>query len=377
MLTNAGSQHIEVWASTSSEGAEDWEPIVPKAVFRTEAEIKEGKARERPRTYTTETGLKKRATEAAWARIRVMCSWCVLHCIWTCMRTQISFLKMAHVVPACREIGSMCRCLRCAEACWWRSEAEAMVHFDHLGADGRHSAGLMGLAKVRVWHGLDCEPPPPAAQPAVEAARVTAASTPKPAARDRGHATASAHATVSVPKPVKPSSAAHKSGQSAVRASSVTALKNGSSADAARALGADRTPPTSHRLQPSPRFAHWSSVTKKTDPNASKSATAHASASSFRGASAARNIRNACQNPATAGAGLVAAAASSHASRNVQASGKADAVEQELAKRLAVFVDALPAEKLETTTSKDAKSAVMRFFDDWDGVWKAHKHFFR
>ena len=247
-----------------------------------------------------------------------------------------------------------------------------MVHFDHLGADGRHSAGLMGLAKVRVWHGLDCEPPP-AAQPAVEAARVTAASTPKPAAKEGGHAAAPA------PKPVKPSSAAHKSGHSAVRASA-TAHKNGSSAaDAPRAPGSDRTPPpTSHRLQPSPRFAHWSSVTtKKKDPSASKSAAAHASASSFRGASAARNIRNACQNPATAGAGLVAAAAGSHASSGVKPSGKADAVEQELAKRLAAFVDALPVDKLEATTSKDAKSAVMRFFDDWDGVWKAHKPFFR
>ena len=90
MVTNAGSQHIEVWASTSSEGDEDWEPIVPKAVFRTETEIKEGKARERPRTYTTETGLKKRATEGAWARIRVLCSWCVPQrriCGHACMRS--------------------------------------------------------------------------------------------------------------------------------------------------------------------------------------------------------------------------------------------------------------------------------------------------
>ena len=87
MLTNAGSQFIEVWASASSEGAEDWEQIVPKALFRVEAEIKEGKARERPRTYTTETGLKKRATEAAWARIKVTCSWCVPRCrIRACMR---------------------------------------------------------------------------------------------------------------------------------------------------------------------------------------------------------------------------------------------------------------------------------------------------
>ena len=57
--------------------------------------------------------------------------------------------------------------------------------------------------------------------------------------------------------------------------------------------------------------------------------------------------------------------------------GKASAIEQDLVKRLSEFVSALPVEKLETTTSKDAKDAVMHFFDDWNGVWKAHKPFFR
>jgi hypothetical protein len=60
-----------------------------------------------------------------------------------------------------------------------------------------------------------------------------------------------------------------------------------------------------------------------------------------------------------------------------EATGKASAIEQDLVKRLSEFVSALPVEKLETTTSKDAKDAVMHFFDDWNGVWKAHKPFFR
>ena len=75
MLANAGSQYVEVVASASSDGADDWECIIPRAMLRTEAEIKEGKARERPRTYTTENGLKKFATESVWARIKVTCSW--------------------------------------------------------------------------------------------------------------------------------------------------------------------------------------------------------------------------------------------------------------------------------------------------------------
>jgi hypothetical protein len=75
MLANAGSQYVEVVASASSDGADDWECIIPRAMLRTEAEIKEGKARERPRTYTTENGLKKCATESVWARIKVTCSW--------------------------------------------------------------------------------------------------------------------------------------------------------------------------------------------------------------------------------------------------------------------------------------------------------------
>ena len=52
-------------------------------------------------------------------------------------------------------------------------------------------------------------------------------------------------------------------------------------------------------------------------------------------------------------------------------------VQQELVKRLSEFVGALPVGKLETTTCKDAKDAVMHFFVDWVGVWKAHKPFFR
>jgi hypothetical protein len=75
MLANAGSQYVEVVASASSDGADDWECIIPRAMLRTEAEIKEGRARERPRTYTTENGLKKCATESVWARIKVTCSW--------------------------------------------------------------------------------------------------------------------------------------------------------------------------------------------------------------------------------------------------------------------------------------------------------------
>ena len=60
-----------------------------------------------------------------------------------------------------------------------------------------------------------------------------------------------------------------------------------------------------------------------------------------------------------------------------EAPGKANAIEQDLVKRLSEFVSALPVEKLETTTSNDAKDAVKHFFDDWGGVWKAHKPFFR
>ena len=52
-------------------------------------------------------------------------------------------------------------------------------------------------------------------------------------------------------------------------------------------------------------------------------------------------------------------------------------VQQELVKRLSEFVGALPVGKLETTTCKDAKDAVMPLFYDWVGVWKAHKPFFR
>jgi hypothetical protein len=241
-----------------------------------------------------------------------------------------------------------------------------MIHLDHLGSDGRHAQGFMGLSKIKVWHGLDCEPPPaPQPQPAEtrETANVGASST-----------KASAH------KPAKPSATAHKSGNSTVK-SPATAHKSANSADTARGPG---TPPTSHRLQPSdPRFAHWSGVTKPRDPHASKAASVHASASSFRGASASRNIRNACQNLATAGAGLIRAAAMEGAKANTyqiakqEATGKASAIEQDLVKRLSEFVSALPVEKLETTTSKDAKDAVMHFFDDWNGVWKAHKPFFR
>ena len=46
-------------------------------------------------------------------------------------------------------------------------------------------------------------------------------------------------------------------------------------------------------------------------------------------------------------------------------------------KRLSEFVRALPVGMLETTTRKDAKDAVMPFFNEWVEVWKAHKPFFR
>jgi len=60
--------------------------------------------------------------------------------------------------------------------------------------------------------------------------------------------------------------------------------------------------------------------------------------------------------------------------RKVSGGGEA---QQELVKRLSEFVSALPVGKLEKTTCKDAKDAVMHFFVDWVGVWKAHKPFFR
>jgi hypothetical protein len=76
-MTNAGSQHVEIFASKSEAGDDDWEIILHKAMLRTQAEIKEGKARDRSREYTMETspGLCKTAAESKWSRLKVTCSW--------------------------------------------------------------------------------------------------------------------------------------------------------------------------------------------------------------------------------------------------------------------------------------------------------------
>lgn len=78
-ITNAGSQFVEMMGSKTVQG-DDWEPIIHKAVLRTQAEIKEGKSRDRPRTFTTDsesvTQLSKSAKESTWCRLKISCSWC-------------------------------------------------------------------------------------------------------------------------------------------------------------------------------------------------------------------------------------------------------------------------------------------------------------
>lgn len=111
--------------------------------------------------------------------------------------------------------------------------------------------------------------------------------------------------------------------------------------------GANVTPQTSHRLQPSAKFAHWTKA---------KEIRAPGSSSSFRGASASQNIR-----------------------KSLSESGDKidEQVKQDLSKRLAQFVRTIPPASLEATTTKQAKSAVMHYFDDFGSVWKKHKAFFK
>jgi len=77
-VTNAGSQFVEVLGSRAEQG-DDWEPIVSKATLRKPDEIKEGKARDRQRTFTNDSEslaqLSKQASETTWCRLKVTCSW--------------------------------------------------------------------------------------------------------------------------------------------------------------------------------------------------------------------------------------------------------------------------------------------------------------
>lgn len=96
-ITNAGSQFIEMMGSKTEQG-DDWEPIIHKAVLRTQCEIKEGKSRDRPRTFTTDSEsvaqLSKTATSSTWFRLKIICSW------------YVSFMRRSYLT-SCAELTSL------------------------------------------------------------------------------------------------------------------------------------------------------------------------------------------------------------------------------------------------------------------------------
>ena len=114
-LANAGSETVEALASRADTG-DGWENIVPKSTLRTQAEIKEGRQRERTRNWTTDNGLFKVAPEGQWKRLKVICS---------CKPDTLSIL-------------------------------------DHLASDGRLAQAWMGLSQLRVWSSLEVHAMAPA-----------------------------------------------------------------------------------------------------------------------------------------------------------------------------------------------------------------------
>jgi hypothetical protein len=207
----------------------------------------------------------------------------------------------------------------------------------------------MGLANIRVYSSLELAEEPRAAPQPVPSAVI---ATPKEtniarsalklhsaasSAHSSTHSTHSSHAISKSSKPAQPNSSTHSAAKS-------VPAKTPSSLD--KSASKPQTPPTSHRLPPSTKFAHW------TKP---KGMSAPAAASSFRGASASHSIRKTLATGAK----------------------NDDQVKQNVCKRLADFVRKIPPASLETVSSKEAKSAIRHYFEDLDATWKAHKAFFK
>lgn len=229
------------------------------------------------------------------------------------------------------------------------SAEDSLRLLDHLSSDGRHAHGQMGLANLRVYSSLELaeEPmsPPQSAPSAVVATHketTIARSAPKThnaasSALSSTHSAHSSHAASKSSKPAQANTRTHGAAQSAP-------AKTPSNLD--KSAAKPQTPPTSHRLPPSTKFAHW------TKP---KGTSVPAASSSFRGASASHSIRK------------TLATGAKHD----------DQVKQNVCKRLGEFVRKVPPASLDTVSSKEAKSAIRHYFDDFDALWKAHKAFFK
>jgi hypothetical protein len=226
------------------------------------------------------------------------------------------------------------------------SAEDSLRLFDHLSSDGRHAQGLMGLAQLRVFSSLELpEEAAPVAQPApapvTHRKESTANTNAKPHPAVSNPSARPAHVA---PKTSKPAQAnKYPIPTPAKTPSSNKSAESSSDAPVSKPV----TPPTSHRLQPSTKFAHWTKA---------KEFRAPGSSSSFRGASASQHIRKSLSAP------------------DVRSD---DQVKQDLSKRLAQFVKTIAPASLEETTTKQAKSAVMHYFDDFGAVWQKHKPFFK
>jgi hypothetical protein len=233
------------------------------------------------------------------------------------------------------------------EGSWARVKVTCSCHENtmrllcHLGSDGRQAQALMGLAQVRVWHSQEVfSPPVPPFQP-----------TPTPKAEILSDSRESTASTTTL-KPEKAKALAASSKASNDRVVEERSHSKQHVADASGATPA-QTPPTSHKQTKPKREIERTKM--------DRISVAPASSSTFRGGSASQNIRKS----------LAATAAPP------QQSSRADPIQQDLSKRLLDFVRALPPANLETASTKDAKSALMHYYEDWGVVYKKYKTFFK
>ena len=216
----------------------------------------------------------------------------------------------------------------------------------------------MGLALLRCWHGLAVLQRPeqtPGAEAGAE--RLSA---PKEPAKEAHHTLRSAKPSLAS-KYAKP--AASKPAPSHSEKGSLSKpTKPSTPVSCAAEESTAPTPPTSCRLPAQARCPHWKRP----------SDMASGSSSSFRGSAASHSIR---KSLATAVASSASACAASHTA--ISSKQKTDPVQRDLAKRLGEFVKTLPHASLESTSIKDAKSAIMYHYDDWDAVYQTNKAFFK
>jgi len=220
-IINAGSQHVEVLASKSAEGNEDWECIVHKSMLRSPAEVKEGKARDRNRSFTTDsTLLNKSATESSWVRLKVICS--------------------------------------CPE--------DMLREFDRLSSDNRQQQGLMGLAQLKAWHGLDVFAS--AAAPCQSEREGNKEKTAEGAVNTKASSSTSSSALATLEKGnASRVSAIPSSNAKSAATTKSSAPKEGvgggggglhvAAPIAKKVVNSAAPLATSQRLQPSSKFAHW------------------------------------------------------------------------------------------------------------------------